>query len=271
MKSKFCIVLALLMVGLGALPAVTQERSIDQRVLPTVSEDIDRPSVEVTVEVTRTAPPGADETSTAVVILTPNVDVDAAELEISVGGVVVAESVEGLQPGEPQKPYALGVPITQTFRGEITEITRGELRVFQVPFRISEAGRGLIAANVSSRADGRSLLFSESGFVFVLATDAEVLSGGRGFKYLEAELLRRDLMGRQMLESEIDKAVERMMREGTTSEKRVSPPPDDFEPGDPGNSINIQGQIQFTDLDGDTHPVRFVTVQIWDEGSRSHR
>ncbi|MFQ6070835.1 MAG: VWA domain-containing protein [Candidatus Aminicenantales bacterium] len=251
--------------------AITQTQSDKKAYWPCgqdVSKEIDRVPVSIKIELKKKPAKVGDE-GVVDITLMPNIDVKSLLFSVSFAGGGEAKLPEGFEKIEPVKPYIEGLKPSSHFERELADLRKGKPRSFSASFVIKEKGYGYIMGSVRAPAREKPVVFSESSVLFYLATKEEAYFSYHSILDLDVQKLIRDLTKKGLSKEEIEKEVKRLKRRGAKVKKRVSY---EYKSGaneeneqESYNSVTVNGTVRFTDVNGATHPVRFVTVEVWDE------
>jgi hypothetical protein len=258
--------------GCTTLPQATPpygeglDKAYDQIQTQVRTTAIDAPLISVELRLSNTPPTQPGEQGTVEISLTSRMDIDSVALDISLAGAVKAEPPHGFSTLAPIAPYVKDLQPSDHFRIEFDALKAEQVRTFSFTFIPFEQGRGYILATATSPAQGKDLRVAETATLFLLASPEGVFFSEHSFLDVDIQQLRRSLIKKGESEESIEKQIERLKRGGADTKKKLLPPNKTRPPAkEPGNSITVQGQMRFTDVNGATHSVRFVTVQIWDE------
>ena len=234
-------------------------------------EEMDRPSIEITFTAPTTAPRGPGDKGTLIVAIEPRISAESSMLTLAIAG---GASSKGLSHGDewrevkPGRSLLDGVEIRQQAARDFGVLRKGEVRRFEFTVDFQANGVGYLALGVRTPARGPAQN-SEAGVLYFLVDNETVYFSDHSVLDLRAQALNADLRRKGVSEEEIEKRIERLKRGGAKVDKKIEPPKDDSGPitQEPSsyNSVTVQGQVLFTDVLGSTHPVRFATVEIWDE------
>jgi len=254
--------------GLGALlpgcaTALPGQEQADAIKLVVQPERLDAPPVDVRIEAPVLA--GAERQGTAIIALSPNVATGALGVTVGVAGSIdVVEPPPGFRAVTREVPPVVkDLPFKRHLDGELPALQAGDARTIPLRLRVSGSGYGLVAVGVQSppRVEpGAPVQVSESFVLYVLVRDARVYFSAHSILDLDLQELREQLEKQGLSPQEIEEALAKRRRAGAKVQSSVSAP-------DPGThrSITVAGQVLFTDINGNTHPVTFANVEVWDE------
>jgi uncharacterized protein Smg (DUF494 family) len=253
-------------VGIGY---ATEPKQPDVYYTKNLSEEIDwEAPVTIRLELTEKRPEKVEDQGTVVITLIPNMDVESLLFRISFAGGGRAELPDGFETIEPIEPYINGLEASSHFQRELFDLKTNQPESFSVEFTMVEEGYGYIMGSVRAPAEGETDLFSESSVLFFLASEEEAYFSYHSILDLDTQKLERDLTRKGLSEEDIQKQIKKLKRSGAKVEKTSSPGKSSAmnkSEEQSHNSVTVNGTIRFTDRNGGTHPVRFVTVEIWDE------
>ncbi|MHC4414380.1 MAG: vWA domain-containing protein [Planctomycetota bacterium] len=222
-------------------------------------ERIDQSPIEIRLEAPTLT--GAERQGSAWIVLSSRVQTASLGLSLGLAGGVelVDPPPEFRRVDRKSPPVAGGIPFRVHYDAELAAMRVGEERAVPLTLRFGE-GYGYVAVGVHSPAREEPLALSESFVLYFLARDEKISFSSHSILDLDVRELRERLQREGVSPEQIDKAIQRKKRGGATVERRVGSP-------DPerNQSITVEGRILYTDFANNTHPVRFATVEIWDE------
>ena len=241
-------------VKIVALPAAVDETPIDLVIAP--------PPDEVT---------GVGHTAILTLSVRPRIAVEDSLLTLAVAGSATSPALSTgpeWRRTDPGRGLLEDVAVRQQAESNLGALTPGQAREVPVDVRFTTSGIGYLAAAVRSPAEGPARV-SEATVLYFLVTPGTVYFSDHSVLDLRVQELTAGLRSEGLPEAEIEERVERLRRGGAQVDKAVEPPEEDPAPpsDDPDsyNSVTVEGTVLFTDILGGTHPVRFATVEIWDE------
>ena len=234
---------------------------------PKPARPIDQPAISIQLVVKGQPPRKVGDAGTLDIVLRPNMPVSGAALDVSGAGVVALDAGKELQPLSPEKSFLPNVPIRTRVRAQVRELKVGGSENLSIPFRVPDSGYGYFMVKTLG-PDGEPSEASVTAVLYVLSLPDRVYFSQHSLQDLDVQRLEADLKRQGKSPAEIRRQVEKFKRSGARTEKgshpgsRKSESKDD---GGPYNSITVEGHVRFTDVNGTTHPVRFVEVQILDD------
>lgn len=244
---------------------------------PDTAKPIDQPAVGIWIGFTGQAPQKAGDTGMAAIILTPNGDFDDLLLSINATSGAELTPRGDFTRGDPVTPFIDFLSAGDNFNIRLSGVDEGQPDTFYVSVRFTQPGQGYILASLRSPATGRNISFAESSILYFYLKTSKAFFSYHSIMDLDVQSLSDSLAEEGVSKEAIDKAVKKLKRSGAKVKIRTAPDTVKPNKGSGGgntdeimesyNSIIVQGTVSFTDVNGGTHPVRFVTVQIMDEES----
>ncbi|HXT63428.1 MAG TPA: VWA domain-containing protein, partial [Pyrinomonadaceae bacterium] len=249
-------------------PTLGQQRSPS---VVRVTQEKDQPVVDITLSpADQPAQVNVGTNVTINVSILSRVNAESSTLAIAVAGGASSPILSSAQWQSTQRTRSLlpDVAVKQTAERDFGPLRLGEKKTQSIPIRFTAAGVGYLVAALRSPAKGQPLI-NEAMTLYFLLADNTVYWSTHSVLNLREQQLRANLKRQGATEEEIEKRVQRLRRGGAENRKKVSPPSKSSGPinSNPAsyNSVTVHGTVRFTDVSGNTHPVRFSTVQIFDE------
>jgi hypothetical protein len=234
-----------------------QVRYIDERPEPTTL--IDAPPVELDFEFSATS---ATE-GTARLIAAPRVPLAAPALDVVVDGQAeVALSEAFTRSARRASAYRSVAPGAAYHLPEVGA-SPGNALVLDVPVTLT-GERAVLSFSLNARGGE-----GEAASLFLLGANGRIYAGVQGFFFLEQAALRDELEAEGVEPDEIERRLKERRSEPGKVEVEIQPPPPGHADTDPNNSIVVNGQIQFTDINGNTFPVQDADVEVYDVNGAS--
>lgn len=226
----------------------------------------DQPAVSVRF-IVKGQPGKTGDAGTLDIVLHSNMTVPGTVVDISGAGVVKLDAAKEMQPLSPDKSFLPDVPISSRVRAQIGALKVGGSKVLSLRFRVAEDGYGYVMVKTLG-PDGEPSEASATAILYVLSRPDHVYFSEQSLQDLDVQKLEADMKRQGKSPAEIRREVDKLKRGGVRIEKGSRPGArrnESKDDGGPNNSITVQGTVRFTDVNGNTHPVRFAVVQVLDD------
>ena len=170
---------------------------------------------------------------------TPEIDVEQSYVEFSV--------VTG------------DVSMTGPASVSLGRLTSGQTYTSATTVQVTGQGASEVRGTVHGLDAAGSELFWRSKAVLLGVSGTEVVSGTAGLIPVQLEALKRNASSGGLAKAAQDNDVQRILTGGAVEKKQVQ------SGGAKAGTITIQGKILWTDSAGNTHPARYIDVEIYDE------
>lgn len=237
---------------------------------------LDRPLVEIAIEPVQ-SPTGVGTRGTFSVVVLPHESFEDVRLSVSFAGGMQAEPPSGFESAAPVTPFISGLEASSHFFRRLGSLASERPDTFLIDFRVVRPGLAYVVASVQSPAAADQPTLAENGLLYALVAQDSVYFSSQSILDLRVQAMRDSLTRAGAQDSVIQKLIQALKRGGARVEKQITRPDTadarggtgEFESGD-GSwagplAVTAQGTVRFTDVNGAVFPVRFVTVQIWDE------
>lgn len=254
---------------------LAQEISIECEPDPT--KQIDRVAVEIKIGLIGEIPQKVGDKGMVSITLTPNVNIKDLMFSINTTSATQVEIPTGFKVVDTIKPFIENLKAGDHFIKKITNLQTNEPDSFIITFKFVESGYGYIMAGLRSPSEGKDVIFAETAVFYFKVTRENAYFSHYSRMDLNIQALKDSLTEIGLSKEMIEKEIEKLRRSGAKVKKIIIPPNpkksrknnnNDHTSNNNENTLNsvtVQGTVQFTDIIGNTHPVRFATVQIWDE------
>lgn len=273
-------VVSLLIIAVCAAPVVLDTPDIwcraqtPERSAPNVeaAERIDKVPIRIELKLAKKKPSRVSDQGILHLTLHADKTYEDLLLQIGFGGAILADSVRGLGKIVPFEASVAGLKGNSSFQTKIPVLRADEPRTYPLRFIVAERGRGYVLASIRpSSTNARFAFEEETALLFMLSTEHGVFFSPHSL----LDLAIQEFKTRPRLKSEprefFDNRIEQMRRSGAKVKIRKGMPSRDpsressDKSGSLENSATVHGKIAFTDLEDQTHPVRFARVEIWDQ------
>lgn len=226
--------------------------------------DEDAISIELAV---KQKPEKAGANGTLEITLNPAMDFKDVTLDVSIAGVVKLGEVKDLASLPPGKSFLPKIPINNHRQKKIKALKAHSPLTMQVPFRLAEKGYGYFMVKILG-TDNKPIEYTPVAIMYFLGLEDQVFTSKHSLQDLDVQKLERDLTRKGKSKEEIQQEIKKLKRSGakvSKKSKKGARKGNSYGDGGPYNSITVEGTVLFTDVNGGTHPVRFATVQIFDQ------
>jgi len=224
-------------------------------------QSIDLPVVQIAVRPAQASP--AARRRAVVAVLTATRDTGPVLIEVISGGGVRGGRPDGFTAAPAGRSYFRTMPNRNRFVQRLPELGSGQSVRILIPVTLS-AVDGFVAVTVSSQ-DTES--FSENDTLFLGRVEGQVITSGSSLQDLRRQrLILRSRLGLESvaLGKTLDEALIELEQEGRI-DSDARPRARSSLTAAPQAQISVTGRIEFTDSEGDRHPVRGIRVEIRDE------
>ncbi|NOZ52030.1 MAG: VWA domain-containing protein [Gammaproteobacteria bacterium] len=216
--------------------------------------EIDTPDVSFSFEFSQNSP----SNGTVRAILLSNIDLKDPALEIAVDGAFTASlSDKFRQSSRTKSAYRSVQPQKSFVQGNINASTSNSV-VVDIPVTMS-GNRGVLSISLqdsTGKGDAASL--------FLLRDNGRIYAGVQGFMFLQEQALIEKLKKEGVNDDKIIQQIKKLRSKPGDIKIKITPPAVGYLDTDPYNSIIVNGQIQFTDINGATFPVQNADVEVYD-------
>ena len=191
-------------------------------------------------------------------ILSSNIDLKNPALEIAVDGDFTIDlSDKFKQISRKKSAYKSVSPQKSSIQENINATTSNSV-VIDIPVTIS-GSRGVLSISLQD-SESRG----EAASLFLLRDNDRIYAGVQGFMFLQEQALTDKLKKQGASDDEIIQQIKKLRSQPGDVQIKIIPPPGSHVDTDPNNSIIVNGQIQFTDINGATFPVQNADIEIYD-------
>lgn len=219
-------------------------------------EPTDPPSIEIAARATSAGAPGRARVT---LMITAREPVPNAVLDIVSAGTVRLESPPAFKTLAPGEPYHPGMSHNQRFNRALGRLQSGVPVTVRLIVTVADDGRGFVAARVSSTTNP---YLDESLNLYIGMIGTRIFSNTASLLDVDADMLRARANANGIIGATLQRQLKELYESGASSRSTRSKGASE-QPLLSGR-ILITGRLLFTDRAGGTHPVRAVTVQVYD-------
>jgi len=216
--------------------------------------EIDTPDVTFAFEFSQSSP----SKGTVRVILSSNIDLKNPALEIAVDGDFTVDLSDKFKQSSRKKSAYKSVSPQKSFIQSNINATTSNSVVIDIPVAIS-GNRGVLSISLQD-SESRG----EAASLFLLRDNGRIYAGVQGFMFLQEQALTDKLKKQGVSDDEIIQQIKKLRSQPGDAQIKIIPPAGGHVDTDPNNSIIVNGQIQFTDINGATFPVQNADIEVYD-------
>ncbi len=207
------------------------------------------------------------DTGTLEITLIPEWNFKELIVDISGAGAVRLGDVKDLISLTPGKSFLPKIAIKDHRQKKINTLKAHSPQIIQIPIRLAEKGYGYFMVKILG-PDGKPIEYTPTAILYFLSLDDQAFFSSHSLQDLDVQKLEKELTRQGKSQEEIKQEIRKLKRSGAKVEKKSKKgirKGDSYGDEGPYNSITIEGNVSFTDVNGGMHPVRFATVQVFDQ------
>ena len=219
------------------------------------------------VLVVKEKPGKTGDTGTLEITLTPAWDFKEIIVDVSGAGVMRLGDVKDSISLKPGKSFLPKIDVKDHRQKNITALKAHSPQSIHIPIRLAEGGYGYFMVKILGR-DGKPIEYTPTAVLYFLSLDDQAFFSSHSLQDLDVQKLEKELTRKGKSQEEIQQEIRKLKRSGAKVDKKSKKGArkgDSYGDGGPYNSITVEGNVLFTDINGGTHPVRFATIQIFDQ------